>query len=82
MAHRLNVQNLREAAASLGDDTNSAIAKRAGLGEATISRLMNGVCQPRAATLGRLLMTYRLTFGQLMTDDGEYNADDNLRIAA
>jgi transcriptional regulator with XRE-family HTH domain len=82
MAHQLNIQNLREAAASFGDDTNTAIAKRAGLGEATISRLFNGTCQPRAATLNRLLMAYRLTIGQLMTDDSERDADDGLQVAA
>lgn len=69
MAHRLNTRNLREAAASLGDDTNSAIAKRAGLGEATISRLMKGTHQPRMTSLYRLRMAYRMSIDDLMTDD-------------
>lgn len=71
MAHRLNIQNLREAAASLGDDSYYAIAKRTGLGETTVWRLMTGKCQPRAGTQGQLIKVYRLPIGQLMTDDDE-----------
>lgn len=67
MSHRFNIQNLRAAAAEVGDASDYAIAKRTGLGKSTISRLANGVCQPNAATQNRILDTYKLPINKLMT---------------
>lgn len=69
MPHQLNIQNLREAAASLGDHTGYAIAKRTQLSESTISRLLNHACQPTVATQNRFLDVYKLPINQLMTDE-------------
>ncbi|WP_035796332.1 helix-turn-helix domain-containing protein [Kitasatospora mediocidica] len=69
MSHRLNIQNLRAAAAEVGDLSDYAIAKRTGLGKSTVSRLANGLCQPNAATQNRFLDTYKLPINKLMTDE-------------
>jgi len=71
MSHRLNVENLRAAAAAVGDNTDYAIAKRTGLGKSTISRLVNGACQPNATTQNRILSAYELPINKLMTNDQE-----------
>lgn len=76
MSHRLNIRNFREAAAERGDLTDYAIAKRTGLGTSTISRLVNGICQPNAATQSRIVLTYDLPFNKLMT------AADDDKVAA
>lgn len=77
MSHRLNIRNVREAARKLGDHTDYAIARRTGLGKATISRLANGACQPNAATQNRFLDTYGMSINKLMTVD-----DDTDQVAA
>lgn len=71
MPNQLNTKNLREAAASLGDLTRYAIAKRAGVSQSTVSRLFNGECQPNAATQGRLIEAYQIPINELMTSEDE-----------
>jgi transcriptional regulator with XRE-family HTH domain len=71
MPHQLNTDNLREAAASLGDLTRYAIAKRTGVSQSTVHRLLNGECQPTAATQGRLIDAYQIPIDQLMTSADE-----------
>jgi transcriptional regulator with XRE-family HTH domain len=71
MSHRLNIRSFREAAAAHGDRTDYAIAKRTGLGTSTVSRLVNGACQPSASTLSRIVTTYQIPLGHLMTIEGE-----------
>lgn len=77
MSHRLNIDNLRKAAAELGDLTDYAIAKRSGVSKSTVSRLVNNACQPTAATQNRFLSTYKLPIDKLMTV-----ADDADQVAA
>lgn len=69
MPHQLNTKNLREAAASLGDLTRYAIAKRAGVSQSTVHRLLSGQCQPNAATQSRFIDAYQIPIDQLMTSD-------------
>jgi transcriptional regulator with XRE-family HTH domain len=78
VSHRLNIQKLREVAAEVGDHTAYRIAKRTGLSQSTISRLVNNETQPNAATQGRILDAYtELDIRQLMTV-----ADDTNQVAA
>lgn len=68
MSHRLNIKKLREVAAGVGDHTAYRIAKRTGLAQSTISRLVNSETQPNAATQGRILDAYaELDIRELMT---------------
>ena len=68
MSHRLNIKRLREVAAEAGDHTAYRIAKRTGLSQSTISRLVNSETQPNAATQGRILNAYTaLDIRDLMT---------------
>lgn len=71
MSHRLNIENLREAAREVGDLSDYAIAKRTGVSTSTISRLALGACQPNAVTQSRILRTYRMPFNKLMTISDE-----------
>lgn len=65
MSHRLHVANLRAAAARSGDTSDAKIARRAGLGTATISRLVNHLHEPTLTTISKLAAAYDLTVEQL-----------------
>lgn len=67
--YRLLPHRLREAAASKGDHTGYAIAKRTGLAESTISRLLSGQQQPGVNTLLRLSRAYGVSTDDLMEHD-------------
>lgn len=69
MPHQFNAKNFEAAAASVGDTTKYAMAKRTGLSPSTITRLIKGFCQPGTETQGKILSVYPLTINQLMTDD-------------
>ncbi|MET8475377.1 helix-turn-helix transcriptional regulator [Streptomyces sp. NPDC006422] len=58
MSYRLRVDALRKAARELGDDSGYAIAKRTGISEPTISKLLRGKVQPGVKTLLILTRSY------------------------
>ena len=68
MPRLFNAQNVREAAAQIGDTSGYSIARRTGLSESTISRLFSGEYQPRATTQDRFLNAYKIHIDELMTD--------------
>lgn len=67
--YRLRATALRAAAARLGDETGYAIAKRTGLHESTISRLLNGQTRPGSNTLIVLSRVYGISADDLMEHD-------------
>lgn len=75
--HQFNAKNFEAAAASVGDTTKYAMAKRTGLSPSTITRLIKGFCQPGTETQGKILDVYPLTIDELMTND-----DQPQRVAA
>lgn len=77
MSHRLNIKKLREVAAEAGDHTAYRIAKRTRLSQSTISRLVNGECQPSVATQNSFVTAYELDLRDLMTV-----TDDTDQVAA
>lgn len=64
MTYRLRVDRLRAAARQQGDRSQYAIAKRTGLSEPTISKLLSGRCQPGVKTL----LTFRRAYGGTVDD--------------
>ncbi|WP_329032203.1 helix-turn-helix domain-containing protein [Streptomyces sp. NBC_01725] len=66
MAYRLRVNKLRAVARNRGDRTGYAIAKRTGLHESTVSRLLRGQQQPGANTLLLLARVYGTDFEDLI----------------
>ncbi|MHA6764805.1 helix-turn-helix domain-containing protein [Streptacidiphilus sp. PAMC 29251] len=56
----INVAKLREVAASMGDKTDYSIHKRTGLPKSTISRLFNGIGEPKLSTVDKLGEPYGL----------------------
>ncbi|EST22821.1 helix-turn-helix domain-containing protein [Streptomyces niveus] len=58
MAYRLSITKLRDVARRKGDHSGYAIARRTGLHESTVSRLLRGQQQPGANTLFRLRDAY------------------------
>lgn len=66
MSHRLNVENLREAAARKGDITDYRIAKRSSIPKTTLSRLVNGQGEPTITTLMLLATCYGMTIESLV----------------
>lgn len=66
MAYRLRVNKLRAVARTRGDRTGYAIAKRTGLHESTVSRLLRGQQQPGANTLLLLASVYSTDFEDLI----------------
>jgi transcriptional regulator with XRE-family HTH domain len=73
---RLNVEYLRKAAAQAGDGSAYEIAKRLNVSQSTMSRLLNGKCNPSALTQAKMRFAYGITLDELMT------CDDDHRIAA
>lgn len=76
MPHQFNAKNFKIAAAAAGDTTRYAMAKRTGLSQSTIARLLDGHCQPGTATQRKILSVYALTINELMGDD------DKQKVAA
>jgi transcriptional regulator with XRE-family HTH domain len=64
--YRLQVDKLTKAAASKGDMTGYAIARRTGIAESSIYRLLNGEAQPDLISALRLGETYDITVEELM----------------
>jgi len=57
---RLDVPKLLEAAARLGDKHNAAIARRTGIAESSVSRILRGEAQPDLNSAMRLSEHYDL----------------------
>lgn len=67
--HRLRTDLVNKAAEDAGDDTSLAIARRAGLANSTITRLLDGETTPSVATLIALRDAYGFeTLDELLTD--------------
>ncbi|MFF0409167.1 helix-turn-helix transcriptional regulator [Kitasatospora sp. NPDC004745] len=66
---RLNVEYLRKAAAQAGDNTAYNIARRLNVSQSTMSRLINGKCNPSAATQAKIRRAYGISLDELMTAD-------------
>ena len=64
--HRINATALRAAAVQAGDTSAYAIAKRTGLSQATLSRLLSGKQMPGRRSTTRLCITYRMTMQELL----------------
>lgn len=64
--YRLNVDALLAAAASKGDKTGYAIARRTGIAESSIYRLLNEEAQPDLISALRLGETYAISVEALM----------------
>lgn len=65
MPQRLNVAKLRQIAAEHGDTSDADICRRAGIGKATLSRLVNRLAQPMLTTIGKLATAYSVTVDEL-----------------
>lgn len=68
MQYRLLTNNLREAAKQHGDHSGYAIAKRTGLTEPTISKLLNSKTQPGLNTLLAFRRAYGCTIDDLIEE--------------
>lgn len=68
MSYRLLTQELREIAGKRGDHSGYAIAKRTGLTEPTLSKLLNGKTQPGLATLLKFRRAYGCTIDDLIEE--------------
>ncbi|WP_234481838.1 MULTISPECIES: helix-turn-helix domain-containing protein [unclassified Streptomyces] len=63
---RLHASCLRERAAEVGDESNYAIAQRAGVPESTLSRLLAGRTTPSTDTLVALSDAYGIAVDDLL----------------
>lgn len=68
MSHRLHVANLRAAATQAGDTSDAQIARRAGIGKATLSRLVNHTTEPTLTTIRKIAAAYGLTVDDLVDE--------------
>lgn len=64
----LDVPALKRIAAARGDRTCYAIAKRAGVSQQTVKRLLDGIAEPSMRTLCRLATAYAVSVADLLTD--------------
>lgn len=64
--YRLSITKLRAAAEAKGDATQYAIAKRTGLDQSAISRIVNGRFQPDLNSALRMAKAYDTTVEALM----------------
>jgi transcriptional regulator with XRE-family HTH domain len=64
--YRLRIDTLKEAAGAHGDTSGYAIARRAGIAESSVYRLLNGEAQPDLITALRLAETYGISVERLM----------------
>lgn len=68
MSYRLLTANLRNVASKKGDTSGYAIAKRTGLTEPTISKLLNGRTQPGLNTLLAFRRAYDCSIDDLIEE--------------
>lgn len=68
MSYRLLTAQLRKVAKEQGDTSGYAIAKRTGLTEPTISKLLNGRTQPGLKTLLLIRKAYGCTIDDLIEE--------------
>ncbi|MFG2978818.1 helix-turn-helix domain-containing protein [Streptomyces sp. NPDC048331] len=64
MKYRLHIANLKQAAHTRGDTTQYAIAKRTGLSEPHVSKLLNHRSKPLVETL----LVFKRTYGGTVDD--------------
>lgn len=64
--YRLSIAKLRAAAQEKGDHTGYAIAKRTGINESAISRILRGKFQPDLNSVLRMADAYDTTVEALM----------------
>jgi transcriptional regulator with XRE-family HTH domain len=70
-SYRLRSARLQEAAAARGDHSNYAIAKRTGLNQATLSRILRGIARPATKTLLTLSLAYGVSVDELIEQGAE-----------
>lgn len=63
---KLSSKTLRRAADSYGDLSSAAIARRAGVSQSTLSRLLSGATTPSIATLVALSHIYCVSLDDLV----------------
>lgn len=68
MSYRLRIDRFRAAANAAGDLSGIAIARRTGLSEAQVSRLLRGVQRPRYETILKIGRTYGLAHDDLVEE--------------
>jgi transcriptional regulator with XRE-family HTH domain len=68
MPYRLRVEQLREVASKHGDQTTYAIAKRCGINETALGRLLNGKTKPGVKTLLNFRRAYGKTLDELIEE--------------
>ncbi|WKD36563.1 helix-turn-helix domain-containing protein [Streptomyces xanthophaeus] len=68
MSYRLRVENLREAAREKGDRSGYAIARRTGLSEPTVSKLLRGTALPGLKALLMFDRAYGMTPDDLIEE--------------
>jgi DNA-binding phage protein len=66
MPQRLNVAKLRQIAAANDDTSDADICRRADIGKATLSRLVNRQAQPMFSTVSKLAAAYGLKVDDLV----------------
>ncbi|MFJ8163860.1 helix-turn-helix domain-containing protein [Streptomyces sp. NPDC096136] len=66
MPYRLRIDRLRAAALAAGDQSNIAMARRTGISESALSRMLRGQARPRLETLLQIGQSYGLTQDDLV----------------
>lgn len=66
--YRLHIETLREAAEALGDERDIDIARRTGICQSTIGRVLAGQVKPSIPTLLRFKHTYGTSLDDLVED--------------
>lgn len=72
--HRLRADAVRGKAREVGDSTDYAIARRVGLRQSTISRLLTGRTTPSVGTLLALRAAYGLPLDDLIEGPADLTA--------
>ncbi|MFF2650544.1 helix-turn-helix transcriptional regulator [Streptomyces sp. NPDC058045] len=68
MSYTLRVDRLRDLARKQGDESQYAIAKRTGLSEPTVSKIVSGKHRPRLETLLIIRRAYGCTVDELIEE--------------
>ncbi|MFJ3923081.1 helix-turn-helix domain-containing protein [Streptomyces sp. NPDC090022] len=68
MTYRLRIDQLRDAARKAGDQRAVDIAKRTGISESAVSRMLRGRSTPGLGTIMKLRDTYGLTNTDLIEE--------------
>ncbi|THA82776.1 helix-turn-helix transcriptional regulator [Streptomyces sp. A0592] len=68
MPYRLRIDRLRDAAREAGDERGTDIAKRTGISESAVSRMLRGHSTPGLATIMKLRDSYGLTQKDLVEE--------------